>query len=1460
MKRLILSACLLTALTTARSQTAATQWNTPGAGNPFIPGYFADPTIRKFGDTYYLYATTDGNGNGYGPAQVWMSRDFRNWTNMTMDWPTTEVVWAPDVMQGADGLYHYFYCEPCVLHEGVGHTPRGPWTNILGETDAVLVPDRFVHNAITLDGQTFVDDDGSVYIYFGTWGIYDGFGCGVARLGADMKSFTDKKLIPNTEIKDFFEAPFVLKRGGTYYFMYSSGSCHDHTYRVQYATSTEGPMGPYTYRGCILETNADRTVHGPGHHSVLRDGDDYYIVYHRHNNPPSTHGFHRQVCIDRLVFAADGSIEKITPSHAGLLPRSVADMPAMTNLAFGAKVTASSHYNEWFVPEYAVDDNNATLWRPASCTADEWLQIDLGAPTRFDQVWTQFEYATYFYQYRISYSLDGHTWHRYADRERNTLAASPYVDRGACTARYLRITVTGRQKNGHFGGIWNVKVLNGANQVPPQLQVAVRGDGQWDNTAGMLGGSFEADGERLVSTFDTHFIFAKGQPYSMVYERQGQTYAFVSDGQKKHPTQIAPASTSEKPDTKPAVRWQKGRLEVEPDVHNLRVYTYQLQPAEIQHLAQHPVEQAEKDVSDKPSDAPLVHVQATAPASGVRTMQNLGVLGGLLESREPLDIKQKLGLSAFRFSGRQLFRSDFRLPTTLRYSAPYTMSAWVLNPQVERLECVAQLSQARNDLSTAELCNGSDPQNGLMRHNASYENSGSPLIAQAEGQWQHWVVTYDGYMERHYLNGRQVSEKNMMLLLRPQGGIQLGASAGGADAFDGYLHAFSLYDRTLAPTEIEALYALTAPSVQQRTEAEPVRHVEQLGFGLERVSMLDPEGDPLPGGLPVITRHDEKGVVAVKPVWHTLSGSTAQQASVRQDGPNAFTLTSAGADFNAPADRNGPLHYVTVQGDFLAEVQVTDLSADRDLTRSGLRARSTPAYNEGGLMLMDDSDPSDQRFVQHGVFPAYNCGNMLTTVSHRGRRPQYQRGNGWRFDPYLQLQREGTLVYTRSSRDGKEWTDMPNSPVDLTELGIAPDAPLKLGIFQVTYTDNAASMSFADFRLWQRTASPTKASASAPAARQGKGRSAAGQNKAVGSKGKALTAKEAEATGRALIAEWTDSVRKATAQTFSSHVMTIDTLSMPLAWRVKEGDGTQPRPLYISLHGGGGAPPQLNDQQWQNQQVLYNTDGVYLCPRAPFNTWDLHFRPQSDEFYQRIIGMMVAHLNVDPNRVYLMGYSAGGDGVWRLAPRMADTWAAASMMAGHPGDVRLDNLYNLPFMIWCGAEDKAYDRNLRCTERIAEMDSLHRAHPDGYRFEGHIVEGKAHWMDRVDTAAVGWMAQSVRQPYPKKVVWRQEEVLKRNFYWIGVPGNEVARGKEVCVERNGNTIDISKCDYTQLTLYLNDEMLSLDRPVTVRYRGATVFSGKLIRTAATMRRTLFSRNDPAYMFAAEVCVATAHPQ
>ena len=95
MKRILLLVLILSSLganaqrkTTREyvpSPVKGTAWNAPGNINPFIPGYFADPTIRQFGDTYYVYSTTDGTGNGYGPAQVWMSKDFVNWRNFSMD-------------------------------------------------------------------------------------------------------------------------------------------------------------------------------------------------------------------------------------------------------------------------------------------------------------------------------------------------------------------------------------------------------------------------------------------------------------------------------------------------------------------------------------------------------------------------------------------------------------------------------------------------------------------------------------------------------------------------------------------------------------------------------------------------------------------------------------------------------------------------------------------------------------------------------------------------------------------------------------------------------------------------------------------------------------------------------------------------------------------------------------------------------------------------------------------------------------------------------------------------------------------------------------------------------------------------------------------------------------------------------------------------------------------------------
>lgn len=330
--------------------------------------------------------------------------------------------------------------------------------------------------------------------------------------------------------------------------------------------------------------------------------------------------------------------------------------------------------------------------------------------------------------------------------------------------------------------------------------------------------------------------------------------------------------------------------------------------------------------------------------------------------------------------------------------------------------------------------------------------------------------------------------------------------------------------------------------------------------------------------------------------------------------------------------------------------------------------------------------------------------------------------------------------------------------------------------------------------------------------------------------------------------QWLDSLRVATAEVLRDSIIRQDGDSMKLWWEVygeKPADG---RSLWISLHGGGGTTPVVNDQQWNNQKRLYRpTEGVYVAPRSPLEAWDMWCQQPIDSMYRVLIRTMVAHYDVNPDKVYLLGYSAGGDGVWRMAPRMADHWAAASMMAGHPGDTKQENLLNTPYMIWCGAKDVAYNRNRLNRERGLVMDSLQQTCPDGYIHETHILEGKGHWMDKEDAVALPWMAQYTRKTWPKHIIWQQEAVLRPTFYWLEAPRNELSRGKRVDVKVKGNTINISRLDYSSITLYLSNELLNLSKPVTVKLRGKKVFKGRVTPNEDTYRQSLHARQD--YRFA-----------
>jgi hypothetical protein len=295
--------------------------------------------------------------------------------------------------------------------------------------------------------------------------------------------------------------------------------------------------------------------------------------------------------------------------------------------------------------------------------------------------------------------------------------------------------------------------------------------------------------------------------------------------------------------------------------------------------------------------------------------------------------------------------------------------------------------------------------------------------------------------------------------------------------------------------------------------------------------------------------------------------------------------------------------------------------------------------------------------------------------------------------------------------------------------------------------------------------------------------------------------------------------------------------------------------LWISMHGGGGAPTYVNDQQWENQKHLYKLEeGIYVAPRAPTDTWNLWHEPHIDVLFDRLIEDLIVLKHVDPNRVYIIGYSAGGDGVYQLAPRMADRWAAAAMMAGHPNDASWLGLRNVGFAVQVGELDSGYNRNKVARQWIEKLDELQKADPKGYVHFGKIHEGKSHWMDREDAKVLPWMAAIRRNPVPDRVVWKQSPVTHDRLYWLALPKDASAViGAEVIARRDGQTITIESAKkIDRLLVRLDDRMVDLDRSVKVAFRGKTLFEGLVPRTVATLMHTLDHRGDPQLMFDAEV--------
>ena len=402
---LIAAACLLAVSAAATGQQAE---QVTSKGNPILSDgryYSTDPAPLVDGDTLWILmgrdeAPIDVNDFIMNEWQLLSTKDPASgqWTHhpgiarpeTVFKWAEPGRAYAGQIVKGRDGKF-YFYA-PVLQRESaakdrfaigvaVADTPVGPWRDAhpAGPIVSQLTPQA--NDIQNIDPSVLVDDDGRVYLYWGTFGQIRAI-----ELERDMVTTkgTQKRI---DGVDGFFEAPWLMKRNGTYYMIYAANNagpnsaCTPAVYHACIAYSTaSSALGPWTYRGVMLKPVSSTTSH-PG---AVEFKGKWYLAYHTADATGGGH-FRRSVAIDRIEWD-----DSVTPARIGVVvpTRSPQAAPAGTRNVAGAAFAIAS--NEPIPVQYWIRSLNDGIVKNAPLPPDMWGNWNGAMPP---QSWIEYRWT-----------------------------------------------------------------------------------------------------------------------------------------------------------------------------------------------------------------------------------------------------------------------------------------------------------------------------------------------------------------------------------------------------------------------------------------------------------------------------------------------------------------------------------------------------------------------------------------------------------------------------------------------------------------------------------------------------------------------------------------------------------------------------------------------------------------------------------------------------------------------------------------------------------------------------------------------------------------------------------------------------------------------------------------------------------------------------------------------------------
>jgi hypothetical protein len=295
------------------------------AANPITRElYTADPSPISYHDTLWIFTGHDENVASTGFIMndwyLFSTADLSSYKNWGSPLRATNFPWSSGAAFAShvierDGKFYWYVAalhKSIKVNEGFGigvavaSHPKGPWTPVA----APLVTDNTKNSIdLNIDPAVYVDLDGTAWLYWGSWSA-----ARRVKLKSNMTEIDGN--VETVTATGFFEAPWVHRFDGNYYFSYASG----------YPSTTNYAMaanlaGPWNAKGVI---NTKMTNSETNHQAILRHRGHWLFVYHT-GDAPGGHTYHRSVSVENLYYNTDGTIKPIVRTATG--PKKVDNAP-----------------------------------------------------------------------------------------------------------------------------------------------------------------------------------------------------------------------------------------------------------------------------------------------------------------------------------------------------------------------------------------------------------------------------------------------------------------------------------------------------------------------------------------------------------------------------------------------------------------------------------------------------------------------------------------------------------------------------------------------------------------------------------------------------------------------------------------------------------------------------------------------------------------------------------------------------------------------------------------------------------------------------------------------------------------------------------------------------------------------------------------------------------------------------